>query len=170
MSDHIPKGNVRASTVQQHHAAAQDINAIMARHLKSGTRGPVGNPAATAMPRFDNLSSMSYHEMLNFVTDNRSRFMSLPAKLRRRFNHDPYQMLRFLEIPENRLEGVRLGLLTPTEEEFQQIELDSAVSRAAAIQRAQEALGQLNLAPAPQSPPPPLKASSPSGGLPQGDK
>jgi len=163
--------NARKSTVQQNAAPAQDINAIMARHLKSSVRGaPPGNPNAVAQPRFDNISSMSYHEMLNFVTDNRSRFMTLPAKIRRKFNHDPYQMFRFLEDPANRLEGVRIGLLSPTEEEFQALQSEADVNRAAAIQRAQEALGQLNLAPSPSVTPPGFKASPPSGGLPAGDK
>lgn len=163
-------GNVRKSTVQQNAAPGQDINAIMARHVQSRSRLPPGNPAATAQPRFDNVSSMSYHEMLNFVTDNRSRFMTLPAKLRRKFNHDPYQMLRFLEDPSNRMEGLRLGLLTPSEEEYQTLEMEIAVNRAAALQRAQEALGQLTTVPPPAASQPAPKASPPSGGLPAGDK
>lgn len=167
---HNYPGNTRKSTVQQNAAPAQDINNIMARHVQSRSRLPPGNPAATAMPRFDNLSSMTYHDMLNFVTDNRSRFMTLPAKLRRKFNHDPYQMLRFLEDPANRMESLKLGLLTPTEEEYQTLQTQADADRATAIQRAQEALGQMQAFPAPPVPQPSLKASPPSGGLPQGDK
>lgn len=141
--------NARPSTVQQHHAASSDINAIMARHAGNAPGVPVGNPSATRMPRFEALSSQSYHEMLNRVTDIRSKFATLPSRLRRRFNNDPYQMFRFLEAPENRFEAVKLGLVHPTEEEHAQLLLAQESERQETIRKAQEALGQLNAFPRP---------------------
>lgn len=147
MSNRKPT-NSRPSTVQQHFRETNDINQIMARHQKGPSRMlPPGNPAAVSQPRFANISSSSYHEMLNFVTDQRSRFMTLPSKIRRKFNHDPYQMFRWLEDPNNRTESIRLGLVIPTEDERDILVQEEANNRERAIMDAQEALGQTNLAP-----------------------
>jgi hypothetical protein len=37
--------------------------------------------------------------------------MSLPADLRVRFNHDPVELLNFLDNPQNKTEAIQLGLV-----------------------------------------------------------
>lgn len=104
--------------VQQNFASEADINTVINRHMKGpGRMGmPIGNPNATRQGRFVDLSSESFHDMLNRVTDAQTAFMNLPARIRGRFSNNPYQLLRFLEKPENREEAVRLGLIEPSDE------------------------------------------------------
>jgi len=142
--------HARKSTVQQHPAQEHNINTIMARHLKSPNRMlPPGNPAATLQPRFEAMPSMTYHEMLNKVTDIRMRFAQLSASIRRKFRNDPYQLFRFMEDPQNRMECVRLGIVHPTEDEYHAVLVEQEAARNLALAKAQEALGQINAFPRP---------------------
>lgn len=112
------------SQVQQHFRDETDINNIVGRHMKGPGRfgAPIGNPNANRQPRFVVMPSLSYHEMMNKVTDMQMQFSGLPARTKGKFNNDPYQMLRWLENPANRKEAVEMGLLIPTEEEYQEIQ------------------------------------------------
>lgn len=101
--------------VQQNFVTEADINTKIDRHM----RGPgrigqrIGDPNATRQGRFMELSSDSFHDMLNKVTDAQSAFRGLPARVKTRFSNDPYQLLRFMENPANRAEAERLGLVDP---------------------------------------------------------
>lgn len=119
---HPPQGTGQ-SRVQQHHKDASNINNIVGTHLRGPMAQagfPIGySPNASRKPMFLDLSSVDFQTMLNKVADVRGQFDALPAKLRRRFYNDPYQMVRFVENEENRQECIKLGLLLPTEEEAQ---------------------------------------------------
>lgn len=125
---------VRESAVQKNLKDSADLNKIIAHHMRAGGPGrmgvPLGDPNATRQPRYMDVPSQSYHEMMNQVTDMRSDFMQLPARIRRKFNHDLYQLLRFLEVPANRQEALELGLVAPTEEEYEQLLEESRKRRA----------------------------------------
>jgi len=105
---------VGESRTQQHFQPETDINALVKKHLGgpnrfSGLSG-VGNPNATRQLHFGEVPSESYHEMLNKVTDVQNLFRSLPSRVRGRFR-DPYQLLRWVENPENREEALKSGFI-----------------------------------------------------------
>lgn len=120
------------SLTQQSKGPDSDINNIVRKHMRTALPGtPIGNPSATRKPRFMDISSVDYQMMLNRVTDTQQKFASLPSRLRSRFRNDPHQLLRFVDNPENRAEALRLGLVIPTEEEFdRQMDLVDEASRA----------------------------------------
>lgn len=109
-------------------AAAQGnrVGDIVARHAPGQ---PIGNPLATRKPMFLVMPSQSYHDMLNQVTDVQSTFGALPARLKGKFGNSPYQLLRWLEVPANRPEALKLGLVVPTEEEAVELAREAAKAR-----------------------------------------
>lgn len=110
-----PQGKTDKYVTQQQFRDDANINTMLGRHMKGpGRMGlPIGNPNATRQPRFEYQPSETFHEMLNMVTDAQNAFRALPARTRGRFSNDPYQLLRFLENPENRAEAEKLGLVDP---------------------------------------------------------
>jgi len=52
-----------------------------------------------------------YHTALNAIRASEEAFMSLPAKLRVKFDHDPNALLQFLQNEQNRDEAIQLGLI-----------------------------------------------------------
>lgn len=92
---------------QQHMADECDINKILE---KFGVTGQL--PVSTVSPQYGDFSGVSdYHSALNQIASMESDFMSLPAQLRARFNHDPAELLSFLENDSNRQEAIELGLI-----------------------------------------------------------
>jgi len=108
------------SVTQQQFKKDADINTIADRHFKGAGRfgAQIGNPAATRKPRFMDISSIEFHSMLNKVVDTQEAFRSLSARTKGRFNNDPYQLLRFVENPDNRAQALEMGLILPTEDEI----------------------------------------------------
>lgn len=111
------------SQTQQHFRDESNINNIVDKHMRGPGRfgAPIGNPNPNRQPRFTVMPSMSYHEMMNTVTDMQFQFQSLSARTKGKFNNDVYQMLRWLENPNNRKEALEMGLVNPTEEEHAQM-------------------------------------------------
>jgi len=109
-------------------AEGNRVGDIVARHRPGQL---IGNPMATRQPRFLDMSSQSYHEMLNQVTDVQSTFSSLSARLKGKFGNSPYQLLRWLEQPDNRPEALKLGLVVPTDEEAVKLAQEAAKARRA---------------------------------------
>lgn len=78
---------------------------------------PPGDPTGTRLPSFREWSPQNYHELHNRLLDLQREFAAFPASFRSRFGNDPYQVIRFIDDPANRIEAVRLGLVEPTDEE-----------------------------------------------------
>jgi len=55
----------------------------------------------------------SYMEALNRVAHANELFASLPSSVRDRFSNDPVRLLSFLDNPDNKDEGIKLGLIKP---------------------------------------------------------
>lgn len=98
------------SRTAQAPASEVSLQGILARHNYL----PAGQ---SRQLEFGKWSPPDFHAAMNLVQDVRNTFMTLDARIRSRFQNDPYQLLRFVEDPKNRSEGLRLGLLTPTEDE-----------------------------------------------------
>jgi len=54
----------------------------------------------------------NYMDVMNQLNEARDQFMTLPAKLRAQFDHDPGQFVDFVSDPKNTDEMIRLGLAT----------------------------------------------------------
>jgi len=104
-----PIGETRT---QQQFKDEANINTIVKRYIKTGQ---LGNPNASRQPSFGDFSSVDYMDMRNAIADIDQDFASLPAKVRRRFNEDPYQLVRWLENPANAKEAAKLGLISQAE-------------------------------------------------------
>lgn len=127
------------SPTQQHMAGESDINHIVAKYRRTGVLGSPQDIARRVV--YGDFSAFDYQDALNMVTNIRSQFMTLPAKVRRRFNHDPHTMIAFVENPANRQEALKLGLLEMTEEEL--VAADKAADELA--EKARQRAAQLDL-------------------------
>lgn len=96
---------------QQQFKAETDINTITGRYLRNGNQ-----PRNFAPAKFGDYSAMDFLDMQNIIVDAKRQFEELPSKVRRRFNNDPFQLMRFIEDPENKLEAEKLGILEPKKE------------------------------------------------------
>jgi len=108
----VSEDPVGASRTQQQFKDESDINTIVKRYIKTGQ---LGNPNATRQPSFGDFTSVDYMAMRNAIADIDQDFASLPAKIRRRFNEDPYQLVRWLENPANAKEAAKMGLISQAE-------------------------------------------------------
>lgn len=96
------------SLTQQHFAQECDINYILQQYGPSGV-DPLNPP--TAMPQFGDFSSVTdFMTANNILIDAQDHFDSLPASLRKRFDNDPLEMLKFLNDENNRQEAIDLGI------------------------------------------------------------
>lgn len=112
------------SLTQQHMAAEADINNLVNRHLNNPRRVPLGDPHATRQAQFGDYTSMDFQAMQNAVADIEQKFAGLPARLRARFQNQPYQLVRFVENEENREEALKMGLIEPEFEDVFEEDFD----------------------------------------------
>ncbi len=93
-----------------------DINQILAKYLRTGVVSPENLSKRQAA--FADVSEVGdYHASLNKVIEAKDAFMTLPAKIRSRFQNDPGQLLDFVADSNNRDEAIELGIITKIEEE-----------------------------------------------------
>ncbi|WNK14866.1 MAG: internal scaffolding protein [Microvirus sp.] len=97
---------------QQQFAEESDINTIVKRF---GLTGEL--PSNLEMPRSGDFTQASdFQSSMQLIAQANSEFMSLPAHLRARFDHDPGKLISFLENDKNRAEALELGLVKPPPE------------------------------------------------------
>lgn len=90
---------------QQQFREECDINTIVRRF---GLTGKV--PVGFAMPRVGDFTQVGdFHEAMNAIVEAEQAFLQVPGELRARFNHDPQQLMAFLEDPSKRDEATELG-------------------------------------------------------------
>lgn len=90
-----------------------NINMIVEKYTKTGQWGNSLKPG-TKVPMFgDFTAAPDYQECLDRMIAAQADFDSLPSRLRKRFNNDPYELLEFLQNKENKDEAVRLGIIEP---------------------------------------------------------
>ncbi|QXP08116.1 MAG: internal scaffolding protein [Arizlama microvirus] len=102
--------NDEPSLTKQSFSQECDINVIMARFEKTG----ILSSENAQTPRYGDFSDViDYDESLRVVMEADEAFMSLPAKVRARFENDPSQLIEFVRDPANVDEAVSLGLMEP---------------------------------------------------------
>ncbi len=97
------KGRVKQSFREE-----SDVNVIMARWRKTGIL-PTGTAKQPMYGDFSN--AVDYQTARQAVDEAETSFMALPAKIRTRFENDPYKLLEFMENPENAAEAIELGVI-----------------------------------------------------------
>lgn len=97
------------SLTQQQYTDEVNLNVMVKRF--GITDGAL--PPAAMDPRFfgDFSEAVDLRDIFDRVREATNRFNELPADLRKRFNHDPAQLLAFVEDPANHKQAVELGLL-----------------------------------------------------------
>lgn len=100
------------SLAQQHSAEECDINYIVERFGVTGQLPENNRP----MPTYGDFTGVSdYRQALDAVTQAQDAFMSLPAKVRERFDNDPALFVDFCSStdPADRSVAIELGLIPP---------------------------------------------------------
>lgn len=99
--------------VKQEFAKEVDIRQIVARYRKANI-----NPYTVSPPPavFADLSmTPDFSEKWNMIAKAKESFESLPFPVRKRFNHDPKELLDFVADKDNYHEAVKLGLVVKKE-------------------------------------------------------
>lgn len=95
------------SVTQEQFKEECDINTIVKRFGLTGEM-----PQNLRLPVSGDFTGITdFHSAMNLVVEAQEGFMSLPAEMRQRFNHDPGQLLAFLADEGNRDEAIKLGLV-----------------------------------------------------------
>jgi hypothetical protein len=86
-----------------------DLNNILRKMAVTGVM-----PFAEANPTYGDFSEVrDYHTLMNSLISAQNAFKTLPSGIRERFNHDPGQLMAFMDNPFNFDEGVKIGLFNP---------------------------------------------------------
>lgn len=109
-SDHHGLKCEDATLTQQQFRDECDINTIAEKYGLTGEMPTVTDPIYYG----DFTGVFDYQTAMNQVVDAQRAFMTLPAKVRSRFDNDPQNLLTFLQDPENRREAEFLGILEPS--------------------------------------------------------
>lgn len=86
-----------------------DINNVMRKFEKTGVLEHRNTFEGSYSDFID--VPQDYHEAMQQVLDAEAMFMTLPGKVRKRFENDPGEFLDFVSDPKNRDEMKKLGLL-----------------------------------------------------------
>jgi len=100
---------------QQQFRDAADINILVKRFGLEHAPIPVGAFDPSYYGDFTDVPDL--RTAMDRLNDARDKFMSLPPKLRARFNNNLAQLWDFVNDPENAEEAVRLGLFVQLQSE-----------------------------------------------------
>ena len=93
---------------EQSHDRETDVNEIIKKHDKMGIITHVTRFEA----KFGDMTGLDFKEAADLVANAKSQFELLPSDVRKRFENDPGQLLKFMEDPKNRDEAIELGLIS----------------------------------------------------------
>lgn len=97
------------SLAQQEFKEESDINYIAERYGLTGEM-----PQVLDLPQYGDFTGIfDFQTAQNAVVEAKQQFMTLPAKMRARFNNSPQALLEFLADEDNRKEAEFLGLVKP---------------------------------------------------------
>lgn len=96
----------KPSMTNQSSKKSCDINYIIDKYQKTGVAPVVKDKAL-----FGDFSNVSdYQNAQNTIIKAEEQFSSLNSKIRERFNNNPSKFLEFVSNPQNKDEGIRLGI------------------------------------------------------------
>lgn len=104
------------SMTKQEFVRECDINNILKQYSVSGMLNHI-NSKASQGTYADLPDAVDFQDSLHQVEAARAAFMTLPSKLRARFDNEPAQFLAFVGDPANLDEMRKLGLAKPAPEE-----------------------------------------------------
>ncbi len=122
------------SRTEQSHREACDVNGILAKYRRTGVLPPMKSDGMYG----DFVGLPDYQESLNLVNRAREAFDSLPAQVRRNFENDPANLLRFLDGKPSLEELAAYGLAETQERRSQRAEPVSQASENAAPAASEE--------------------------------
>lgn len=106
--ERVPFETTGDSMTKQSFKEECDINNI----LKSYQRNGIIEHVRTVQGNYgDFTSATDYHDAMNQVVLAQEMFLTLPAKVRKRFGNDPAEFLDFAQNPENEAQMREMGLL-----------------------------------------------------------
>lgn len=100
------EGNLIYITEQSHKDNC-DVNKIIKKYSKTGLINHVSQFEAS----YGDALSMDFKQANDFVIGAQKKFDELPSNIRKRFKNSAYELLEFMEHPENRPEAIKLGLI-----------------------------------------------------------
>lgn len=99
------------SLARQEFRDESDINQIIKKYQATGFLVDP-NLARSRTPMFGDFTNLpDFERSQQIVCEAQTRFDELPVELRKRFNYDPVELLRFLDDPTNKDEAAKLGLI-----------------------------------------------------------
>lgn len=99
--------NDQPSKTQQQFKDQVDINNIMKKFRNTGEITHLNRKAGVYL---DSTTLPSYQDALQAVINAHDAFSTLSSDIRKRFQNDPAEMIKFLDDPKNNEEAVKLGL------------------------------------------------------------
>lgn len=111
-SAYIPHARVQLDAsvggrTHQSFAKEVDINNILKKYIKTGLMDHVNEHHGD----YGNyIGFEDYHSSINQVLDAQEAFASIPSSIRRQFDNDPGEFLKFVQNPENTDEMIKMGL------------------------------------------------------------
>lgn len=100
--------NKEPSLTQQHHKDECDINNILKKYKRTGQ---ITHLARSQGVYADLSTSKDYFEAVLTVQNAQKAFDTLPSETRKRFGHNPAQLLDFINNDKNYDECVKMGLI-----------------------------------------------------------
>lgn len=111
-----PKVFKNPSLTQQHFAQDVNINSIIAKFKTTGTM-----PQGAQKPSFGDFTGIDFQQAQNIIAQANEGFMALPSALRKRFGHDPQNLINFVNNEANRDEAIKLGLINKQQEKIPEV-------------------------------------------------
>lgn len=108
----LADGTIPPTMTKQEFIAECDINNIIKQYSETGMLNHV-NARAQAGAYTDLPDAYDFQESLETVMAAETAFMTLPSKLRERFNNEPAEFLAFCSDEANLPELRKLGLANP---------------------------------------------------------
>lgn len=100
--------NSEPSLTKQEFEQQTNINNILKNYKFTGTITMINRKS----PLYGDFTSVSdFKTALDRVNEAQQDFLTLPAKVRARFNHNPAELIAFLADKENEKEALELGLI-----------------------------------------------------------
>jgi phage internal scaffolding protein len=92
---------------QQHFKNDVNINSIMEKYRTTGVL-PVCDSSKAV---YGDFTGIDYQGARNMIAESLQGFMTLPARLRARFDNDPAKLIAFIQDESNKDEAIALGIM-----------------------------------------------------------